>query len=118
MKHQRQPDAEDDNKMAALSVVPVTITVQMAASWMKGFSEIQSEMTRFVLERLRQDIDLHKQMLACRSPKDVQDLQSGFMHHAAEEYFVELSKLFGMGSRWTDRTAHGGDALTSTKKDS
>lgn len=116
MADQRQSKPTADRKLAAIAAVPATMAAQLSATWLKGISDLQSEMTRFVLDRLQQDLETQRKMLACRSLKDVQNVQTGFMHHAAGEYVVEMSKVFAMGLQLTDKSTHGGDTVATTTK--
>lgn len=65
-----------------------------ARAWM----DIFNEGTRFMADRLQQNLETQKAMLACRSPSDVLQVQSSFVSGAMEQYADEARRLFTMMS--------------------
>lgn len=60
----------------------------------KVWADIMTESTRFVSDRLQQDVETQHAMLRCKTPADVVQLQSAFFQKAIEQYTDEAKRLF------------------------
>ena len=72
---------------AALAANPV-----VARAWM----DIMSEGARLLTDRLEQDLEAQKAMMACRDPGELMRLQSEFFTTAFGQYAAETMRLAGM----------------------
>jgi hypothetical protein len=57
----------------------------------------QAEITDFVAERIRQDLDAQQAFLRCRSLDEVRDVQVNFLRTALDQYGGEAAKLMRLG---------------------
>jgi hypothetical protein len=71
--------------------------------------DIMAESTRFVSERLQNDLETQRAMLRCQSPADLMQVQSDFFRKAMEQYGSEAQRLFQIMTEAT------GDAVKDTK---
>jgi hypothetical protein len=76
--------------------------------------DIMAESTRFVSERLQNDLETQRAMLRCQSPTDLVQVQSDFFRKAMEQYSSEAQRLFQIMTEATGDTVK--DAKTSTKR--
>ena len=76
--------------------------------------EIMTESTRFVSERLQNDLETQRAMLRCQSPADLVQVQSEFFRKAMEQYSSEAQRLFQIMTEATGDTVK--DTKTSTKR--
>jgi hypothetical protein len=60
-------------------------------------SRAQAEISDFVAERIRQDLDTQQAFLRCRSLDEVRDVQVNFLRTALDQYGVEAAKLMRLG---------------------
>lgn len=56
--------------------------------------DIMSESTRFVSERLQNDLETQQALLRCKNPAELVRLQSEFFRKAVEQYTSEAHRLF------------------------
>jgi hypothetical protein len=57
------------------------------------FAQTRSEISDFVAERIRQDLDTQQAFLRCRNLDDVRDVQVQFFRTALDQYGGEAAKL-------------------------
>jgi hypothetical protein len=67
-------------------------------------SRAQAEITDFVAERIRQDLDTQQAFLRCRSLDEVRDLQVNFLRTALDQYGVEAARLMRLGGEVAARS--------------
>jgi hypothetical protein len=80
--HTTQSDT--DSPMAVGSVV------------MQAWMDLGNEAIRFVWDRLQQDLETQKAVLACTSLEEVQKVQAAFFRSAQEQYAAEARKMLEM----------------------
>lgn len=66
-------------KAAMMAVNPATAQAMMS---------VMAESARFLTDRLQQDLDAQKALLACKSPTELMQVQAGFMKTAMEQYMA------------------------------
>ncbi|SEM58015.1 Phasin protein [Roseovarius tolerans] len=71
--------------------------------------DIMAESTRFVSERLQNDLETQRAMLRCQSPADLVQVQSDFIRKAVEQYTSEAQRMYQIMTQVT------GDAVKDTK---
>ncbi len=64
-------------KAAMMAVNPAAAQAMMS---------VMAESARFLTDRLQQDLDAQKALLACKSPTELLQVQSEFMKTAMEQY--------------------------------
>lgn len=95
----------------AAAMLPMSLGSSMAAKWLEGVTQMQSEWARFVADRLRKDAEAQHEIFACRSPVQAQTMGAAFMHEAFQDYLTEAARISSMGTkvaRDVDDNAHGG----------
>ncbi|MDU8945819.1 phasin family protein [Ovoidimarina sediminis] len=70
----------------------------------KAWLDIMSESAKFVMERLQQDMETQKAILACKSPMELMQVQSDFISTAVKQYTEEVTRLFNVMSKATEET--------------
>ena len=63
----------------------------------EALSRAQAEISDFVAERIRQDLDTQQAFLRCRSLDEVRDVQFNFLRTALDQYGGEAAKLVRLG---------------------
>ncbi len=78
--------------------VPAAVAAIMAVNPVaaKAWMDLMSEGARFMTERLRRDMELQRDLLACKSPSELMQIQTAFMKDAMEQYADEASRYFKM----------------------
>lgn len=64
-----------------------------------------SESARFLTERLHQDLDAQKAMMACKSPTELLQLQSAFLKTAMDQYTEHATRIQAMMTTATTNAA-------------
>ncbi|MDT8328232.1 MAG: phasin family protein [Roseovarius sp.] len=76
--------------------------------------DIIAESTRFVSERLQNDLETQKAMLRCQTPTELMQLQSEFFRKTVEQYTTEAQRLFEIMTEATEGAVK--DTKTSAKR--
>jgi hypothetical protein len=74
------------------------------AAILEGLTKAQAEISDFVAERIRQDVETQAEMLRCRTLDDVRDLQTRFFETAFDQYAAEASRLMKIGADTMQRS--------------
>ena len=72
-------------------------TIESASQAMLELIRGAREITDFVAERIRQDLDTQQAFLRCRSLDEVREVQARFVQTALDQYSAETTKLFKLG---------------------
>lgn len=80
----------------------------------KLWLDIMAESTRFVSERLQNDLETQKAMLRCQTPTELMQLQSEFFRKTVEQYTTEAHRVFEMMTGATQETVR--QTRTGTKR--
>ena len=78
-------------------------------AWFRQVTEINSEIARFVADRLRQDLEFQSEVLQCRDPLELREIHGRFIRDAFDQYSAETGKLVQMNRAALD-AATGRDA--------
>ena len=70
----------------------------------EGLSRVQHEITEFVAERIRQDMEAQQDFLRCRTIDDVRRVQTEFFRTAMDQYSAEANKLMKLSGEIAVRT--------------
>ena len=74
------------------------------AAMLEGLTKTQTEISDFITQRIRQDVETQAEMLRCRTLDDVRDLQTRFFKTAMDQYSGEASRLMKIGSGMMERS--------------
>ena len=74
------------------------------AAMLEGLTKAQTEISDFITQRIRQDVETQAEMLRCRTLDDVRDLQTRFFKTAFDQYAGEASKLMKIGTDMMERS--------------
>lgn len=77
----------------------------------KAWQEIMSESTRFLSDRLKQDLETQKALLACKTPTELMEVQTTFIKTAMEQY---SAYAFRMQKTLTAATTDAAKTVRST----
>ena len=86
----KQPELGFEIPAAAAAAIAINPIVA------KAYVDLMSESARFMTERLQRDMDLQKEMLACKSPAALLDIQSRFFKETMAHYTEEASRYMQM----------------------
>ena len=74
------------------------------AAMLEGLTKAQTEISDFITQRIRQDVETQAEMLRCRTLDDVRDLQTRFFKTALDQYAGEASRLMKIGTDMMERS--------------
>ena len=106
----------DAEATADTSAVPMTEAIASAqqetlhnigaagAAMLEGLTKAQTEISDFITQRIRQDVETQAEMLRCRTLDDVRDLQTRFFKTALDQYAGEASRLMKIGTDMMERS--------------
>ena len=77
------------------------------AAMLEGLTKAQTEISDFITQRIRQDVETQAEMLRCRTLDDVRDLQTRFFKTALDQYAGEASRLMKIGTDMMERSLAG-----------
>ncbi|MDJ1017759.1 MAG: phasin family protein [Paracoccaceae bacterium] len=100
MAETKKTKATPDMGVADMTAALLAINPVATNAWL----EIMSESTRFLTDRLNQDIETQKALLACRSPAELLQVQSEFFQSAMNQYAEEIARLSEMVTRGAEDT--------------
>ncbi|WP_417729158.1 phasin family protein [Roseovarius sp.] len=89
MRKPNKTDVKADAGTPAMTAAMLTLNPAMTKAWV----DIMSEGARFLTERLHQDLDTQKALLACKSPTELLEVQSAFFKTAMAHY-TDYAKRF------------------------
>lgn len=69
---------------------------------MRAWQAVFSESTRFISDRLQQDLETQKAMLACKTPAELLQVQAEFYKTAMDQYAKEAAHLYELMSKATE----------------
>ena len=102
-------------KLDHLPLASAMMAMNPAAT--KAWVAIMSESARFVSDRLRQDFEAQKALLACQSPADLIEVQTEFMKKAIQQYTAEMTRLYDIVSDATEDSIETARTDASRKAD-
>ena len=74
------------------------------AAMLEGLKKAQTEISDFLTQRIRQDVETQAEMLRCRTLDDVRDLQTRFFKTALDQYAGEATRLMKIGTDMMERS--------------
>jgi hypothetical protein len=74
-------------------------TMEAAGTAMfEGLTKAQKEISDFIAERIRQDVETQSALLRCRTFDDMRDVQARFLKTAMDQYAAEATRLIQIGA--------------------
>lgn len=89
-KDKAETQAPADNMTAAM--------MAMSPSAAKAWFDIMTECSRFMMERLEQDMETQRAFLNCKSPTELLQLQTRFYQTALQQYSDQTMRVLEMMS--------------------
>jgi len=103
-KSTKKPETENAD-ISAMTAAMMVGNPALAKAW----TEVMTESARFVSERLQQDFETQKVMMACKTPAEVMQVQSEFFRKAMQDYGEEAQRMYQI------MTGAGEDAFKQVK---
>ena len=75
-----------------------------SAAMLEGLTKAQTELSDFITERIRHDVETQADMLRCRTLDDVRELQTRFFKTAVDQYAAEVNRLMKIGTDTMQRS--------------
>src|SRR5688500_6082794 len=75
-----------------------------SAAMLEGLTKTQTEISGFITERIRHDVEAQAEMLRCRTLDDVRDMQTRFFKTVVDQYAAEVSRLIKIGTDTMQRS--------------
>lgn len=75
---------------------PLAPAAWMSTGWFERVTDLGSEITTFVAERIKEDVRTQHALLHCKSLAEVQHVQADFLQKAFDQYRAETGKLVEM----------------------
>jgi hypothetical protein len=104
-----------DRTRSASALIAATMVAGPATA--KAWTDATTECSRFVMDRLQQDMKAQRALLSCKCHADLLNLQTSIYQQAIRQYSQEASRLFGMVSRATESTMKEASADHARKFD-
>lgn len=92
-------------KTATASIPPEFMAMTPAAA--QAWLDIMTDSARFLTDRLQQDFETQKAMLACKSPTDLLQVQAAFFNSAMTQYTDFAARLFSKVSATAEDSVKG-----------
>lgn len=78
---------------------PLAPAAWIGTVWAERMADLGSEITTFVAERIKEDVQTQHALLYCKSLAEVQHVQAEFLQKAFDQYQAETGKLVAMTGR-------------------
>ncbi|MEH6741071.1 MAG: phasin family protein [Sulfitobacter sp.] len=91
--------AEPDNATAQLQEAGFGNMMGMGTAWIEALNDMSAEVVGFVADRIKEDVKAQHEILHCKDPANLQQIQSQFMQKAMDQYKAETGKLVEMGTK-------------------
>ena len=75
---------------------PLSPAAWMGTAWFERVADLGSEVTSFVADRIKEDVQTQHALLHCKSLLEVQKVQAEFLQKAFDQYQAETGKLIKM----------------------
>ena len=89
-KQTNKPDQKPKPTKPDMSAMMMTSNSAAAKVW----TAMMTETTRFLTQRLTDDLETQKAMLNCKHPAEIVQLQSEFFRKSVEQYTAEAHRMF------------------------
>jgi phasin family protein len=106
-------DKTEDTGAPALTAAMMAVNPMATQAWL----DLMQESSRFLTDRLQQDFETQKAMLACKNPGELLELQAEFLRSAIEQYSDYTNRFFQQMSVATQETVKGARSGRSRRYD-
>ena len=106
------PSDEAMATLAALQAAGPGAMAKVYVSMLEGMGDVGAEVMQFVTDRIAADMETQKEIMQCRTPADLMEVQQSFLKKAFDEYTAETGKLVQMGTEMM----HGALGIATGKK--
>ncbi|SLN26347.1 phasin family protein [Oceanibacterium hippocampi] len=89
--------------------------VEMNRTIAQGMYKFSEETTRFMAQRMEDDLERQQEIMACKSPEEFWKAYKAFADKAAEDYSHEAEKILSLATEMQTACAHFGDNLRDKK---
>lgn len=100
MRKPNKTEAKTESETPAMTAAMMAFNPVITQTWM----DIMSDSARFLTERLQQDMDTQKALLACKGPAELLEVQSAFFKKAMAHYTDYAKHLQGKIATATEDT--------------
>lgn len=107
-----EPETEDPGAAAIKAMTDLQKAGLGPLSWMgtamlENMSELGSEVTQFIADRIKEDVKTQHQILHCKDAAQMRDIQTEFVRKAVEQYTAETGKLVEMSNKFMTSAIKG-----------
>ena len=78
---------------------------RMGSLWLEASADMGVELATFLADRIREDVRTQHEVLHCKDPSKLQEIQTRFLETAFEQYSAETGKM-------VERSQHPIEQLT------
>ena len=82
--------------LAALQALGFGNMTSLGVAWIEALGEMGSEVVSFVADRIKEEVKTQHEILHCKDPKELQEIQARFVQKAVDQYSAETGKLVEM----------------------
>lgn len=101
----------DESGIADVTATMMAANPALAKTW----ATVMNESARFLSERLQEDMEAQKALLACKTPAEVVKVQSEFFRKAMVQYSDEAQRMFRIMTDATEEAVR--EAGTGTRRE-
>lgn len=76
-----------------VALKPLSPATWMGTAWLESFADLGSEISSFVADRIKADVQTQHALLHCKTLPEVQHVQAEFLQKAFDQYQAETGKL-------------------------
>ena len=113
MAKPKKPAVAEDVGADPMTAAMAAMNPVATSAWL----DLVDEGARFFTQRLEQDLETQRELLACKNPAELIEVQSRFMKSAMEQYSEEAKRLLQMMSNATEEIAEDASADHSRSQD-
>lgn len=106
---QSLPSPEDVRTATEQTLMPLLRSYNV---WLDSAAKVQAESLRFVLDRVRKDLEMPARLAECKSPVDMFELQAKFASTMVSDYLTETGKLLSLTMQGVRESAHEAEQET------
>ena len=106
-----QKNQTSDNPVGVFGNMPFTA---LNNAQMKVWSDLGAEVMKFASSRIQQDLEAQKAMLACKTPQDLQKVQTEYFSKAVEDYRLQIQRAMEVMSQAAKTPM--GEVIKTTKR--
>lgn len=99
----KKSDAQSMNFDPMAALRPLAPAAWMGTAWLEAVADMGTEVTAFVAERIQEDVNTQRQIMACNTLAEIQKVQSDFLTKAFAQYTEETGKLVDMSSDYVQK---------------